>query len=122
MSDTGVALVGFSISGFAQELRLAGSAPVPVGERSHVAVVVDGARNTLALYRDDALDTSTALTQSLVSIIDVNMWIGHSQFAGDPDLDADVTEVRIYDHALDAEQVALSYQLGPDGLPPAPTP
>jgi hypothetical protein len=117
MSDTGVALVGFSISGFPAELRLAGTTPVPTDTLSHVAVVVDGAHNTLSLYRDGALDTSTTLTQRLVSIVDLNLWIGHSQFAGDPDLDADVMEFRIYDQALDAAQVALSYQLGPDGLP-----
>ena len=116
MSDTGVALVGISTSGFPAELRLAGTAAVPTGTSSHVAVVVDGARNTLALYRDGALDTSTTLTQKLASIIDFNVWIGHSQFIGDPDLDADVLEFRIYDQALDAGQIALSYQLGPNGL------
>jgi len=117
MSDTGVALVGFSLSGSAAELRLAGTAPVPIGPLTHVAVVIDGSHDTLALYRDGALDTSTTLTQQLVSIIDFNLWVGHSQFAADPDLDADVMEFRIYARALDAEQVALSYRLGPDGLP-----
>jgi hypothetical protein len=44
----------------------------------------------------------------------VNLWIGRSQFAVDPNLDADVTEFRVYDAALGADQLALSHQLGPD--------
>lgn len=116
MSDDGVMFVAYSQDGISNEVRLPSTAALPTDGVQHVAVVVDSTRNTLALYLNGLLDGQTALTQRLASITDNNMWIGHSQYLGDPDLDADVMEVRIYDRALDADELALSHQLGPDGL------
>jgi hypothetical protein len=113
-TDDGVMLVAYTTEGSSREVRLTGTEALPQNVLTHVAVVVDSARDMLYLYLDGALHAGTRLTQRLGSIDDFNVWIGRSQFAADPSLDADVTELRIYDAALAADQVALSHQLGPD--------
>lgn len=113
-SDSGGMMLAFSADGYANEVQLNGGVPLPADVLTHVVVVVDSARDVLALYLDGDLHGSTPLTQPLASVQDVNVWIGRSQYAGDPNLDADITEFRIYAAALDAEQVALSHALGPD--------
>jgi hypothetical protein len=113
-SDQGPMAVAFSTNGAAAEVRLNGTVPLPRGTLTHVAVVIDSGRDTLSLYLNGTPHATTPLLARLASISDLNMWIGRSQDAGDPSLDADVTEFRIYDQPLDADQVALSYRLGPD--------
>jgi hypothetical protein len=113
-SEEGVMSVAYSQDGYENEVRLAGTDPCPEGVLVHVVVVVDSGRSRLSLYRDGALEADTALTQRLADIDDVNVWIGRSQYSTDPNLDADVTEFRIYDQALGPAEVALSHQLGPD--------
>lgn len=113
-SNEGVMTAAYSQDGLANEVRLASDDPCPIGVIVHLAVVVDSTRGTLSLYRDGALEAETALTQRLADIDDVNVWIGRSQYAADPNLDADVAEFRIYDQALGAAELTLSHQLGPD--------
>jgi hypothetical protein len=96
------------------EVRLDGTRALPIGTLAHVAVVVDSQSGELALYLNGTLNASRALLQPLTAVEDVNAWIGRSQFAIDADLDADVTEFRIYDRALGADELAASYALGPD--------
>jgi hypothetical protein len=81
---------------------------------THVAVVVDSQHDAVLLYLNGTLNVAGTLTERLADIDDVNVWIGRSQFTRDPSLDADVTELSVYDQALDAEQIAASYALGTD--------
>jgi hypothetical protein len=96
------------------EVQVNGKAPLPSGVEEHVAVVVNAQQRTLALYQDGSLVGSTALPSSLAVLDDVNNWLGRSQFADDPALAADLLEFRIYGAALSADQIALSFSLGPD--------
>lgn len=113
-ADDGVMTVAYSQNGLASEVRLTGTGPFPRGLSTHVAVVIDSARDTLGLYLDGELVSETTLTERLGSIDDVNVWIGRSQYADDPGLDADVAEFRIYDAALSPASLALSFAQGPD--------
>jgi hypothetical protein len=113
-SEYGVMQASYGLTGATAETTVNGTAPLPVGILTHLAVVVDSQHDALSLYMNGALDASTTLTRRLSSINDVNDWLGMSQFSEDPFLNADLTEFRIYDQALDASQVALSYRLGPD--------
>jgi hypothetical protein len=113
-SNAGVMAVAYSRNGVAGEIRLTGTQALPIDTPTHVAVVIESGRNALSLYVNGALNATTILTERLAGIEDVNLWIGRSQFQVNPSLDADVTEFRIYDRALHADQLALSYQLGPD--------
>ena len=52
----------------------------------------------------------------------VENWVGKSSFAADPGLSAAIDELRVYDHALSAEEIAAAAKAGPDVLPAAATP
>jgi Concanavalin A-like lectin/glucanases superfamily len=87
---------------------------------THVAVVIDGAAKTLALYQGGALQgTASAIRPSIMlgTIDDVNNWLGRSQYQADPELAGTYHEVRIYSKALSAAQITASFTAGPDALP-----
>lgn len=114
-SDSGGPVVAYSLAGNAvdAEMRVQGGAPMSQS-LSHVAVVTDDARNKLTLYVDGVLAAEQPWAGSLSAINDVNVWLGRSQFAGDPELAAVFHEFRIYKAALSAAQVAASFNAGPD--------
>ena len=98
------------------EVRVNSAAALPTGIEQHVAVVVNGQTNTLALFINGAPVGSTPLPSRLSAINDFNDWLGRSQYDGDPDpgLAGSIAEFRIYGAALSAAQIALSFGLGPD--------
>ncbi len=50
----------------------------------------------------------------LSQIEDVNNWLGRSQYSGDSNSNLSYNEVRIYDNALSASEVAANYMNGPE--------
>jgi hypothetical protein len=88
--------------------------PMPVGAMTHVAVVADDQNNKLSIYLNGALEASTTWNDSLSLIHDINVWLGRSQYAADPELGATYHEFRIYNVALSPDDLALSAKLGPD--------
>ncbi|HVZ34293.1 MAG TPA: LamG-like jellyroll fold domain-containing protein, partial [Polyangiaceae bacterium] len=113
-ADSGMLRVAYSLHGTIAEVRVDGARELPTDTLVQVAVAVDSAKNAMSLYLDGGLQKSVALDQRLTSILDDNAWIGRSQFAADPGLLADILDVRIYNRALDANQIALSFTLGSD--------
>jgi hypothetical protein len=92
--------------------------PLPFPAQVHVAVVIDGAAATLALYQDGALiGTAPTLDTTLALMNDVNNWLGRSQFALDEELQGTLEEVRIYSAARSAAQIASDVAAGPNALP-----
>lgn len=90
--------------------------PFPV--LAHVAVVVDGPANSMAMYLNGALvGTQTLEGTTLSDLDDVNNWIGRSQFIADDELQATLTEFRIYSAARSAAQILAEFTLGPEDLP-----
>ena len=87
---------------------------LPTGTMSHVAVVTDDQNNKLTVYLNGSLESEATWNDSLSSIHDINVWLGRSQFAGDPELGATYHEFRIYSVALTAAELALSAKAGPD--------
>jgi Concanavalin A-like lectin/glucanases superfamily len=87
---------------------------LPTGAMSHVAVVANDQNNKLAIYLNGSLESEATWNDSLSSIHDINVWLGRSQYAVDPELGATYHEFRIYSVALTAAQLALSAQAGPD--------
>lgn len=113
--DTGVALVGYSLAGNSPEAEVRALSKGPLAQSlSHVAVVADDAGDKLLLYVNGALAGEQAWTGSLAAINDVNVWLGRSQFNGDVELSAVFHEFRIYKAALNAQQIAASFNAGPD--------
>lgn len=90
------------------------TAPLPMGELVHVAVVVDDAANVLSLFQDGALIGLAAPVDSLSLINDVNNWLGRSQYSSDPEFAGTIHEFRVYAAALTGDQIAQSFAEGPD--------
>lgn len=109
-------MVGYSQSGIQGEVQLVGASAFPIGILTHVAVVVDSGNDDFSLYVNGELDATQTLEQRLSDVNDINSWLGISQYQADPNLNAELHEFRIYDRALSADELQLTYELGPDTL------
>lgn len=98
--------------GNTNEVYVEASSASPSNTTVHAAVAVDA--SSISLYRGDSLEGSTTMTAALSSLSDDNNWLGWSQFAQDPVFDGTIHEFRIYDAALDEQQIQTSDSLGPD--------
>ncbi len=90
------------------------ASPLPVGSVQHIAAVVDDGSDQLRLYLNGERVDATAFTGHLADVTDVNNWLGQSQNAGHPPFDGRLLELRIYESALNDEQIALTFAEGPD--------
>jgi hypothetical protein len=109
----------FTTAGPPEERTVNGPTALPLGVRTHVAVVFDGVAQTLTMYLDGALLDVPAptLDTTLARLNDVNNWIGRSQFAPDEEFQGTLDEVRIYGVARSAQQIAAEFTAGPNALP-----
>ncbi len=119
-------VVRFAITGagYDNEQRISGSAPLPAGVWSHVAVTLSGGVGRL--YVNGALvGSNTAMTLTPASLGALpNLYLGKSQFAADPYLDGAIDDFRIYSQALSASEIALfaSPLAAPQNLAATPGP
>jgi len=116
-STPNVMRVAFRSPGSAGEQQLNVGPPLASGVEKHVAVVMNGQAGSMALYVDGALQDSIQsddLIGQLSTITDNNNWLGRSQFSADAGFEGSLLEFRIYDRVLNAQQIALSFDLGPD--------
>jgi Concanavalin A-like lectin/glucanases superfamily len=111
----GLMRAAYSLTGgaTAAETRVEGTTAL-AQTRKQVVVVVDAAAGKLLLYVDGAKTGEQTFAGSLRSINDVNVWLGRSQYDGDPELTGTFHDFRIYSAALPALQIATSFAGGPD--------
>jgi hypothetical protein len=101
-----------------REVLVDSTRSLPTGLETHVAVVLDGAKDTLALYLDGTLENTVSgvaisgASMRLDLVDDVNSWLGRSQFVADAELNASFNELRIYAQALSAAQIRTSKAAG----------
>lgn len=89
------------------------SDPFPSGA-THAALVLDPAGNQVSLYIDGVLAASATSSDPLAELRDADNWLGRSHITGLAGLDGQLSELRIYDRALSAQQLATSHDAGPD--------
>jgi len=101
-SNAGTMRFGISVSGYQQTL----DAPaLPVGRWTHVAVTLSG--GTVKIYTNGTLAaTSSAIAIDPSEFTPAFNYLGKSQFPGDPRFSGMFDDVRIFDYALTAGQVA----------------
>jgi hypothetical protein len=110
----GAMRVAYSTNGSGSETQIDASSELSTTGIHHVVVVVDDTGDMLRLYLDGAEAGSKALSGSLSGIHDINNWLGRSQYSSDAEFGGTLYEFRVYDTALSAGQVALSFGDGPD--------
>lgn len=111
----------FSLQGAGEaELVLDATRALPEDEISHVALVVDDRNDAMLLYLDGVLEKQVEFFDSLSGINDVNNWLGKSQFDADADFGGVIHEFRIYDAALSADEILVSFEAGPQAVFPSP--
>jgi hypothetical protein len=81
-------------------------AALPIGYALQVALVVDGDRQTLTLYRDTQKVGEAEAPFQLEQLTDANNWLGRSQWARDAFFAGSIGEFRIYSRVLTAEEIA----------------
>jgi hypothetical protein len=113
-------------AGLGAETFVTSGAPLPVPEQVHVAVVVDGAAQTLSLYLQGVLlGTQATGIITLARLNDIDNYIGRSQWTFDEEFQGVYDEFRIYSAALTRQQIGILVAEGPDDLPdefPPPPP
>jgi hypothetical protein len=83
----------------------------------HVTAVFNPSRSQLALYVNGELKAqNTSVTTPLSAIKDLFSYVGRSFYSGDPYLDFNLDEFRIYNGAFTADDIATTQSLGPDRL------
>jgi hypothetical protein len=89
------------------------------GKPHMAAVVVDGAAKQLHLYVDgkETAKPEDLGDNTLDKVKPIHNWIGRSGFDADPGLTATIEELRVYDHALMADDVAAMEKAGAKTVP-----
>ena len=85
-----------------------------IGTRMHLVATYDTTSSAWKLYKNG---TQIATVNSLLgpsTIDDLNVWLGRSNWGADSNTDATYDEFRIYDYALNTQQVLGNYNAGPD--------
>jgi alpha-L-arabinofuranosidase len=83
----------------------------------HVMAVFNPPAGYLALYTNGVLaGINSAVTTQFSSVNDVYSYIGRSLYSGDPYPDFTLDEFRIYNGALNVNEIAATQVMGPDQL------
>jgi hypothetical protein len=110
----------FSITsgGLAAEQQLSGKERFPVGKETHVAVTIDADKKIGKLYIDGKEVASREMTYKPSDLGTYSQnWLAVSQYVdADPMFKGSITEFRIYDHPLTAEEIEQNFKAGPDKL------
>ncbi|MCW6009335.1 glycoside hydrolase family 127 protein [Micromonospora sp. CPCC 205371] len=102
----GVPRFAITTSGPGGEQGINGTAPLPLGEWSHIAVTIAGGTGTLYV-NGVAVGTNTGMTLSPAALGTLtNNWLGRSNFSGDPVFAGAFDDVNIWSRALTAAEVA----------------
>ncbi|MGA2229974.1 MAG: LamG domain-containing protein [Tepidisphaeraceae bacterium] len=89
------------------------------GKPHMAAIVIDGTAKKLHLFIDgqEAAEAVDLGDNTLDKVNPVHCWLGRSGFDADPGLSASISEFRVYDNALTADEVAGIYKAGADAIP-----
>ncbi len=114
-SGSGTIRFAITTGGGGAEQQINGTSALPTGAWTHVAVTKSG--NVGTLYVNGVqVGQNTAMTLSPSSLGNTTQnWIGRSQYAGDPFLDGQVDDFRIYNGALSASEVQALANVSPTG-------
>jgi uncharacterized protein len=108
-SSGGTARFAITSSGAGAEQRINAPAALPTGAWTHVAVTATGSLGVLYVNGAEVARNAALTLRPGSSTAN---WIGRSQYAGDPYLDAAVDSLRVYSRALTAPEIATLHGEG----------
>ncbi|MBE0534965.1 MAG: hypothetical protein IH624_04785 [Phycisphaerae bacterium] len=85
----------------------------------HIVISWDGAGQSLKMFRNGELVSEGQMHFALSDIPDINNWLGRAQWP-DTMYVGSYNEFRIYDHAMNASEVAASLAAGTEKSPASP--
>jgi hypothetical protein len=93
--------------------------PSVLSQQYHVAVTVDGngggaGISRVTTYRDGVQVSQFTVAVQPADIMNVNNWVGRSNYLQDASFQGRVAEFRLYTQSLTSTEVADSYAAGPD--------
>lgn len=109
------------------------STPLGANQDFHIVVVFDPKQGITRMYRNGVFAGLGTLPTTVgtnlrddLSILDVNVWLGRSNFGADPYYNGRITEFRIWRGGMTEAQARQNYNCGPDNpngcaIPAAPT-
>jgi hypothetical protein len=112
--EDGVGNVATGLFELNGSLRATNAGALTVGTSTQVALVLDGARATIAAYINGVAMGETTVNWQLSQLNDVNNWLGRSQWMQDAFLQGRLDEFRIYATALSSSEIAALNARGPN--------
>lgn len=111
-----------SIFGYLNTTNL--SSTSTIGNKYHYVMTINDAANgnscTVKWYRDGIFYSQFDLPYSITKLPDVNNWIGRSMWGTDKTSHISIDELRIYDRAMDVNEIQASFIAGPNNSFAAP--
>jgi glucose/arabinose dehydrogenase len=98
------------------------SLPTTLGAQYQYVVTWDAAAGQCSWYRNGAFVTSFPTgSQTLANVTNTVFWLARSHYTADATAGASYDDVRVYNRALLADEIAFRYQQGPNSIaiPPA---
>jgi hypothetical protein len=89
-----------------------------------LTMVIDGDAKKLHVYVDgkESAAAENLGENTLDKVKQVDRWLGRSSFDRDPGLCGSINEFRVYDHALNADEISAANDVGADALPATSAP
>jgi hypothetical protein len=121
ISGSHVVQVEYRRLGVANNLPISDNGIFPANEEVLITHVHDDVAGIVKVYINGTIIGAYAAPAMLNEFVDNNVWLGRSQW-GDPLYTGSYNELRIYDTALSAAEIAANYLAGPDAIaePAAP--
>jgi hypothetical protein len=100
------------------ELNAPGGPTLNAGQQYHVVTIYDAGQNRMSMWINGALiATNTMGGESIQNLGFSTARFGSGFFYADPELNGSINDVRIYNNALGALQIAVNLAAGPDTVP-----
>jgi len=104
---------GTDLGGGSRSIFSTPNRPIPINQEVVVTLVWDEVAGLCKLYYNGVIIGRNLTTFKLSQMTDNNNWIGRSQW-GDPLAQGAINELRIWDTALSAAEIARHAQVGPE--------
>jgi hypothetical protein len=95
-------------------VQATGASAFPRGTQTHVALVLNPGAGSVALYINGSLVDSVSATGALSDLRDGDNWLGRAHLDNVPDLNASISEMRVYRSALSTADLQTSAAAGPN--------